>query len=67
MEQRFLTLEEFASQMGVSVKTARNLAKRGDLPTVRVGRLHRIDPNELERWLKAGGTGAPAAEKEPVA
>jgi excisionase family DNA binding protein len=47
-----LTLDEAASRMRVSRRTAARLAERGQLPAVRVGAQWRVDADELERQLQ---------------
>jgi putative molybdopterin biosynthesis protein len=45
------TLEEVADILKVSVSTVRNLIKRGELKTVRVGVQLRVKKEELDRFL----------------
>lgn len=50
-----LSLRDVADVLGVSVDTARRLVRRGDLGSVRVGRMLRIHPADVrayveERW-----------------
>ena len=49
-----LNPREAAGLLGVSERTLRDLTEpRGDLPTVRVGRLVRYRPAALEAWTEA--------------
>jgi excisionase family DNA binding protein len=45
---RYLTIAECADLLAVEHKTVRRLIDRGELPALRVGRLLRIDPDDLE-------------------
>jgi excisionase family DNA binding protein len=40
-----------ADRLRSSEHTIRRLIRRGDLPALRVGQQHRLDGEELERWL----------------
>jgi excisionase family DNA binding protein len=40
-----------ADALQVSTKTARRLVASGDLPAVRVGRLVRVQPDDLRRFI----------------
>ncbi len=48
MERRWITVRETAELLGIRPKSAYDMAARGVLPAVRVGRLVRIDRRELE-------------------
>lgn len=52
---RWLTVEQAAGVLGVSVTTVRRLYQAGHLPHRKVGRQVRFVPAELASW-----TGAPA-------
>lgn len=49
-----------AAYLGVTERTVYNKVRSGDLPAVKVGRLWRVRPSDLEAWL-ARGKAAPAA------
>jgi excisionase family DNA binding protein len=57
---RHLTVQECADRLAVDHKTMRRLIDRGELPALRVGRVLRIDPDDLEalRYRPRGGPGA---------
>ncbi len=46
-----LTPEDVAQMLGVARKTVVVWARLGQIPCVRVGRLVRFDPAEIDRWL----------------
>jgi len=50
----WLTLEEAAKHLRIGKSTMYRLARGGDLPAHRVGRVWRFDADELDEWLKAG-------------
>lgn len=49
--RRLLTSREAAEWLAVSPRTLWELANRGDLPCVRIGRSVRYDPNDLDAWI----------------
>jgi excisionase family DNA binding protein len=51
----FLTVNELADYLRVSIRTAYQLVMDGEVPTVRVGGQWRIPVDELERWRLEGG------------
>jgi excisionase family DNA binding protein len=51
-ETRFLTPQEVAAQLRVSLAVVLRLLRRGELPALRVGRLWRIDEEEFRRWTR---------------
>ena len=51
-ERRTLTITEAGRQLGVSRNVAYDLAARGELPTLRLGRRRLVVPiAAFERWL----------------
>lgn len=44
----YLSLDDVAARLGVSVKTARRRVADGTLPAVRIGRLIRVPASALE-------------------
>jgi excisionase family DNA binding protein len=50
---RLLTLNEVAKQCQVSRRTIERLIVREELPTLKVGRSTRVDPQEFAEWLHA--------------
>lgn len=51
-EPLLLTLREVAVAMQISERTAWALADRGDLPSVRIGRLLRFRPETVAAYLQ---------------
>lgn len=48
----FYTIPQVAAMLRVSEAYLYALARRGDLPVVRIGRLVRVRHSALEAWLK---------------
>jgi excisionase family DNA binding protein len=53
MSLQLLTLRETARVLRVSYPTAMRLAKKGELPAVRVGGQWRVPEADLALWLEA--------------
>ena len=51
----FLTVNESAGYLRVSIRTAYQLVTDGEVPTVRVKGQWRIPVDELSRWRREGG------------
>lgn len=49
--QRLLSLQDACAVLGVSIKTLRRRIKAGDLPVIRDGRIIRVHPNDLDRYI----------------
>jgi excisionase family DNA binding protein len=50
--QRLLDIAAVAEQLGTSVRHIRRLVQERRIPVVRVGRLIRFDPSDLDTWLE---------------
>jgi excisionase family DNA binding protein len=48
---KLLTAEEAANQLSIPVKKLYELIQQGLVRSVRIGRLHKIHPNELDRFV----------------
>lgn len=48
-----LTMPEAAACLGVPEWTAREMGRRGEIPTVRMGRTVRVEPAELRKAVEA--------------
>ncbi len=58
-ERLLLTINEAAQLLGIGKTLAWSLVQRGELPSVRLGRLVRIPLAELEAWITAQAKGQP--------
>jgi excisionase family DNA binding protein len=50
---QLLRLDEVADTLGVSLKTVRRRVDAGELVVIRDGRVVRVHPNDLERYVAA--------------
>jgi len=58
MEKMTITVKEMATQLGVSIPLAYQLANRSDFPVIQIGRRKIIPVDGFRRWLeKASGLG----------
>ena len=51
--EQLLTIRSFADVLGISEKTARRLVWTGRIPCVRIGRVVRLDPADVSRFVAA--------------
>lgn len=51
-DKQFLTLEEVAEMMGVNYHLIYRLARSGELPSYRVGKLYRVSREDLNAFLE---------------
>ena len=51
-EKEFLSLEEVAEKLGVTYQLVYKLARSGDLPAVRLGKLYRVSAVDLDVYLE---------------
>jgi excisionase family DNA binding protein len=62
--QQYLSSEEAAVYLGISVKTVRDWRHKGQgPPSYKLGGLVRYDLRELDAWVKAQGEGASARSR----
>lgn len=57
MSTKLLRIPEVASRLDVPLARAYEMARRGVLPVVRIGRQIRVHPDQLDEWIASGGTG----------
>ncbi len=50
---RLLTLQEASNTLGISPKTLQRRINAGQLPVIREGRIVRVHPRDLERYISA--------------
>lgn len=56
LDRRLMTAAELAQLLGISLRTLRRHVKSGAIPALRVGRLLRFDPVQIESFfLKTAG------------
>jgi excisionase family DNA binding protein len=64
VEEKLLKGSDVAEKLHVSLSFAYSLMRRGDIPTVRMGRLLRVHPEDLERYIREREMKYPKAMKE---
>lgn len=52
MTERLLTAEDVAELLGVSTSWVYAASRRGELPTVTLGRYRRYRPEAVEAWIE---------------
>ena len=52
-ESEYLSLQTIARRLDTSVDYVRKAAARGDLETVRIGSMVRVEEDEYQRWKAA--------------
>jgi excisionase family DNA binding protein len=53
IERKVLTVPEAGAQLGLGRNASYDAAKRGDIPTIKLGKLLRVPKLALERMLDA--------------
>ena len=61
MGEELWDIARVAEYLGVTERTVYNKVRAGDLPAVKIGRLWRVRPSELNAWLSEGSARAPHA------
>lgn len=59
IERLTYTVEEAGRKLGVGRAAAYTAARRGDIPTIRVGRLIRVPKSAFDRLLENGRRSSP--------
>ena len=59
MNEKLLTPEQVAERLQVTERTVYGWLRRGNLPALKLGRLWRIRPEDLEGFLESARTKAP--------
>ena len=63
MDKRFYTLEEVADYLGVNYQLVYRLVKSHELPAVRIGRVYRVEKQQLEDFITKQTTGSKNKKK----
>lgn len=58
MTDRLLTADDVAEMLGVPKSWVYAASRRGELPTVTLGRYRRYRPEAIEEWLRATERGS---------
>jgi len=57
-EKKFVTVDEAATELGVSGRSVRRLIDRGEMPALKVGGTYRIRADHLRRFIAEAATAA---------
>jgi excisionase family DNA binding protein len=57
MAEKFLTIDDVATAFRMPPRTVRNLAARGVLPGLKIGREWRFRPSTLDAWSREQEAG----------
>ena len=55
MEERWVSLVEIASHLGVSKETIYRWLERGKIPAHKIGKLWKFKISEIDQWVVEGG------------
>lgn len=56
IKQRLMSIPEAATYLGTTESRIRMAVSRQELPAVRIGKLIRLDVQQLERWIEEHST-----------
>jgi excisionase family DNA binding protein len=62
-QNRWLSAEEIAGHLGVSIDTIYRWIAGRSMPAHKVGRLWKFKTDEVDEWVKAGGAADPKVTK----
>jgi excisionase family DNA binding protein len=63
---KLLTPEEVSERFSLSVRQVRELARRGEIPSRKVGKLWRFPENDLLVWIQGNSQNSSYGEIEEV-
>lgn len=58
MSERWLNVDEIAQHMGIAAITFYRWLEKGDIPSLRLGKLWRFKVSEVNRWIASGSPDA---------
>ncbi len=64
MSDRWLSVEEIATHLGVSKDTIYAWIAKKHMPAHRVGRLWKFQKSEIDDWVKAGSAGEMSEDED---
>lgn len=65
MEDRWLSVEEIAEYLGVTRDTVYAWLSKKGLPGHRIGRLWKFKREEVDEWVRAGGSVGESPKRRP--
>ena len=57
MDDRWMSVEEIATYLGVSKDTIYNWINKKKMPSHKIGRLWKFKKEKVDAWVEAGGAG----------
>lgn len=64
MEDRWLSVEEIGTYLGISRETVYHWINLQGMPGHKVGRLWKFKKDEIDAWVRSGGATSGQAERE---
>ena len=64
MEDRWLSVDEIATYLGIKRDTVYRWISSKDLPAQRLGRLWKFKREEVDEWVRAGGADASSPARQ---
>lgn len=64
MEDRWLSVDEIATYLGIKRDTVYGWISSKDLPAQRLGRLWKFKREEVDEWVRAGGADASSPARQ---
>lgn len=64
MEDRWLSVDEIADHLGIKRDTVYKWIGERQMPGHKIGRLWKFNKQEVDNWVRSGGTNAPMQENE---
>ena len=64
MEDRWLSVDEIATYLGIKRNTVYGWISSKDLPAQRLGRLWKFKREEVDEWVRAGGADASSPARQ---
>jgi excisionase family DNA binding protein len=53
IKQKWMGVEEVSKYIGVSKETTYRLLLKKQIPSYRIGKLHKFEANEIDAWIKS--------------
>lgn len=65
VEETLMDIKQVAAYLQITEATAYNWAQSGKLPGIKMGRIWRFRPSDIEDWLDQNMPGAKSGEQTP--
>jgi excisionase family DNA binding protein len=64
LADRWLSVEEISTHLGVSCDTIYRWIERYSLPACKIGRLWKFKKEQVDKWVEAGGASSTPSTKD---